>query len=99
MLALKLSQAARDSEIAGAVRGCLRHPSSAVRAAAMESMHAMRLSYPRGVIAGLLSESNEAVRRAAVVYLLARGSEPTAFARGLVASPPTSRMSAPSAAS
>ena len=84
VLALKLSRAARDSQIARAVGECLRHPSPAVRAAAVESMQAMRLFDPKGVITGLLSEPHEAVRRAAVGYLLARGPDPTAFARRLL---------------
>jgi ATP/ADP translocase len=84
VLALKLSQAARDSDVAGAVRVCLRHPSPAVRAAAVESMQAMRLHDPEGVIAGFLSEPHEALRRAAVGYLLALGPESTAFARRLL---------------
>jgi hypothetical protein len=84
VLALKLSRAARDSEIARAVGTCLRHPSPAVRAAAVESMQAMRLFDPKGVITNLLGEPHEAVRRAAVGYLLARGPDPTAFARRLL---------------
>ena len=80
VLALNLSRAARDSRIAGAVRGCLRHPSPAVRAAAVGSMQAMRLSDPEDVIAGFLGEPHEALRRAAVGYLLARSPEPTGFA-------------------
>ena len=76
VLALKLSRTARDSHIAEAVRGCLRHPSPAVRTAAVESMEAMPLSDPEGVIASLLGESHEALRRAAIGYLLARSPEP-----------------------
>ncbi len=84
VLALRLSQAVRDSDIAGAVRGCLRHPSPAVRAAAIESMQAMRLSDPEGVIEGFLGEPHEALRRAAVGYLLAQSPQGTAFARRLL---------------
>ncbi len=84
VLALKLSRAARDADIAGAVRSCLRHPSPAVRAAAVETMQAMRLADREGVIAGFLVEPHDALRRAAVGYLLARGPEPRAFARRLL---------------
>jgi ATP/ADP translocase len=84
VLALKLSRTARDSHIAEAVRGCLRHPSPAVRTAAVESMEAMPLSDPEGVIASLLGESHEPLRRAAIGYLLARSPEPASFARRLL---------------
>jgi AAA family ATP:ADP antiporter len=83
-LALKLSRVARDSAIADAVRGCLRHPSPAVRAAAVESMQAMRLADRDGAIEALLGEPEELVRRAAVGYLLAVGPDATAFARRLL---------------
>lgn len=81
VLALQLSRAARDAGIAGAVRGCLRHPSVAVRAAAVGSMQAMHLSDPDGVIATFLDTPDEPLRRAAVGYELARGPQSTAFAR------------------
>jgi len=84
VLALKLSREARDPEIARAVRGSLRHPSPVVRAMAVESMSAMRLSDPEGIIAGMLGEPQEDLRRAAVEYLVARGPERTAFARRLL---------------
>ena len=84
VLALKLSRAARDSEIARAVIGCLQHPLPAVRAAAVESMQEMHLLDATGVITNLLGEPHEAVRRAAVGYLLSRGPDPTAFARRLL---------------
>jgi AAA family ATP:ADP antiporter len=84
VVALKMSRVAQDAKIAGAVRVCLRHSSPAVRAAAVESMQAMRLSDPEGVIEGLLGEPHEALRRAAVGYLLARSPDPTAFARRML---------------
>jgi AAA family ATP:ADP antiporter len=83
-LALRLSQAVRGSEIGGAVRGCLRHASPAVRAAAVASMNAMGLSDREGEIAKLLDDPNEPVRRAAVGYLLAQSPDRTAFARRLL---------------
>jgi ATP:ADP antiporter, AAA family len=82
--ALELSQAAQGPDIARAVRGCLQHPSPAVRAAAIEAMQAMRLSDPEGMIAGLMGEPDEGLRRAAVRYLLARSPDATAFARRLL---------------
>jgi ATP/ADP translocase len=84
VLALRLSQVTQDSNIASAVRGCLRHPSPAVRAAAVESMQAIRISDPEGMITSFLGEPDEALRRAAVGYLLARSPDPTAFARRLL---------------
>jgi AAA family ATP:ADP antiporter len=84
VLALKLSQAVQDEDIAEAVRASLRRPSPAVRAAAVESMQAMRLSDPDHVIVGFLGEPHEALRRAAIGYLLAQGPEPIAFARRLL---------------
>jgi ATP/ADP translocase/HEAT repeat protein len=84
VLALKLSEHARDPEIAHAVRGCLRHPSPGVRAAAVEAMERIGLRDPEDTIQGLLGESHEALRRAAVGYLLARGPRPAVFVRGLL---------------
>ena len=84
VLALKLSQGARDTGVAGAVRGCLRHASPAVRTAAVEAMQAMRLSDPEDVISGFLNEPSETIRRAAVGYLLARRGDQTTIARRLL---------------
>ncbi len=84
LLALKLSQHARDAETGRAVRRCLQHPSPGVRAAAVEAMEAMRLPDRELVIEGLLAESHEGLRRAAVGYLLSQGPEPIAFARRLL---------------
>ena len=81
LLALKLSVNARDAETGREVRRCLQHSSPDVRAAAVDAMEAMRLPDPEHVIEGLLAESHEGVRRAAVGYLLSRGVEPIAFAR------------------
>jgi len=83
-LALELSQHARDTETGRAVRRCLQHPSPGVRAAAVEAMEAMRLPDHELVVEGLLTESHEGLRRAAVRYLLSRGPEPIAFARRLL---------------
>lgn len=84
VLALNLSRGARDPAIAAAVRGCLRHVSPAVRAAAIESMEAMRLSDPDGVIQGLLAEPHERLQRAVIGYLLSLGPDRATFARDLL---------------
>jgi ATP/ADP translocase/HEAT repeat protein len=82
LLALKLSQRSRDKEIARAVKSCLRHPSPAVRAAAVEAMETMGIQDEEGLIPGLLAEPHDALRRAAVRYLLARSPQPAVLARG-----------------
>jgi ATP/ADP translocase/HEAT repeat protein len=84
LLALKLSEHARDGELGSAVRGCLLHPSPGVRAAAVEAMGAMRLPDPERVVFGLLAEPHEGLRRAAIRYLLTRGEAPIEFARRLL---------------
>jgi len=82
VLALKLSERSGDHEIARAVRGCLRHPSPGVRAAAVEAMAAMRLRDEEGLIQGFLGDPHEGLRRAAIRYLLLRGEKPALLARG-----------------
>ena len=84
VFALTLTQSAQDLNVAGAVRACLRHPSVAVRAAAVEAMNAMHLSDTEGLIPGFLDESDESLRRAAVGYLLARGPDAAAFSLRLL---------------
>ncbi len=84
LLALKLSQHTRHAETGRAVRSCLQHPSPGVRASAVEAMEVMRLPDSEHAIEGLLAESDERPRRAAVGYLLSRGLEPIAFARRLL---------------
>lgn len=84
LLALKLSRHARDAETGREVRRCLQHPSPAVRAVAVDAMEAMRLPDPDRVVEGLLAESHEALRRAAIGYLLSRGPDPIPFARRLL---------------
>ena len=81
VLALQLSRSTRDPRIAEAVRDCLRHASLNVRLAAVQAMETMRLSDSEGVIEGFLGESDEALRRAAVGYLLSVGPHPAEFAR------------------
>ncbi len=84
VLALKLCESTRDANIARAVRACLLKPSPLVRAAAVETMEAMRLRDREGVIEGFLGESHEGLRRAVIGYQLARGAEPVAFVRRLL---------------
>ena len=84
VFALTLCQAARYSNVASAVRGCLKHPSPAVRTAAVDAMQAMHLSDSGGVIAGFLDERDESLRRAAVGYLLTASPDSTAFSRRLL---------------
>jgi HEAT repeat protein len=84
LLALKLSQHARDAETGRAVRRCLQSSSPGVRAGAVEAMEALRLPDRELVIEGFLAESHEGLRRAAVGYLLSQGPEPAAFARRLL---------------
>ena len=84
VFALKLSESANDPAISRAVRGCLRHASPGVRAAAMGAMKESRLTDPERIIESFLRDPDEGVRRAAVGYLLAIGAQPIAFARGLL---------------
>jgi ATP/ADP translocase/HEAT repeat protein len=84
LLALRLSQHARDAATGQAVRRCLVHASPVVRAAAVDAMDALRLPDHDGAIEGLLADPHEALRRAAVRYLLSRGPAPVEFARRLL---------------
>jgi ATP/ADP translocase/HEAT repeat protein len=84
MLALRLAEHTDHPEIVRAIRDCLRHPSPAVRAAALETMEAKRLRGEEALIEGFLSDTHEIVRRAAVGYLLAMSREPTMFVRRLL---------------
>jgi len=58
LLALKLSEHARDAETGRAVRLCLGHPSPGVRAGAVDAMAALRLHDHERIIEGLLAESH-----------------------------------------
>jgi AAA family ATP:ADP antiporter len=84
LLALALCEHARDAETGRAVRRCLAHPSPGVKAAAVHAMDAMRLPDHEHIIEALVADADEGVGRAAVSYLLSRGSEPTAFAHRLL---------------
>ncbi|HMI30786.1 MAG TPA: Npt1/Npt2 family nucleotide transporter [Candidatus Limnocylindrales bacterium] len=84
VLALRLSEQADNPVIIAAIRRCLRHPSPAVRAAAVQTLEAKRLRDDEGIIDGFLRDPNEGVRRAAVGYLLTMSRQPTTFVRGLL---------------
>src|SRR5262249_36688551 len=87
--ALKLCRRFEDRRLAQAVRACLRHPSPAVRAAAVEAMETAGLSDPRNLIEGFLMEPPQNLRRAAVSYMLPRGRRPLELARRLLDGPDT----------
>jgi ATP/ADP translocase/HEAT repeat protein len=76
VLALELSEESLDPEILAAVRECLSHPSAAVRAAAIRTMEATGQPDEGGRIEASLRDDQEAVRHAAMSYLLARANSP-----------------------
>jgi len=84
VLALRLSENSPDANIGRAVRECLGHESPIVRAAAIQAMEAKRMADREGVVEGLLRDSEEPVRRAAVGYRLSRSRQPGRFARDLL---------------
>jgi HEAT repeat protein len=69
------------------VRQCLAHEWPGVRAAAVSAMTAMRVPDRENQIVAFLDDPHEGLRRAAVGYLLLRGPNPVAFARGLLDGP------------
>lgn len=85
ILALQLSGQVKDAQIVAAVRACLGHASPGVRAAAVTAMESMHIPDRDDQIRGLLTGTDEAPRRAAVRYLLARGPKPVEFARQVLA--------------
>ncbi len=84
VLALHLSGETRDPAIVRAVRQCLAHEWPGVRAAAVSAMTAMHVPDRENRIVAFLDDPHEGLRRAAVGYLLLRGPNPVAFARGLL---------------
>jgi ATP/ADP translocase/HEAT repeat protein len=84
VLALQLSESARDPAIGEAVRDALGHASPQVRRAAVRAMEAMRLPDPEGAIRGALTGPDEELRLAAVRYLLAVDAAPASFAREML---------------
>ena len=84
VLALELSEESRDPEILEAVRNVLTHPSPAVRTAAIRAMEATDQPDSDGRIEASLRDDHEAVRRAAVSYLLSRDDSPGELAQRLL---------------
>jgi HEAT repeat protein len=84
VLALHLSGEIRDPAIVQAVRTCLQHEWPAVRAAATSAMEALHVPDHENRIVAFLDDPHEGLRRAAVSYLLLRGPNPVAFARGVL---------------
>ena len=84
LFALRLSEQTSHPEVIAAIRDCLKHPSAAVRAAAVEIMERKRMRDTEGVTEGFLHDPDERVRRAAVGYLLAMSRQPTTFVRTLL---------------
>jgi ATP/ADP translocase len=85
ILALRLSGHAKDARIVQAVRDCLGHESLDVRVAAVAAMEVLRVADRENQIAAFLAEPHEALRRAAVRYLLAQGPRPVALAGEVLA--------------
>jgi hypothetical protein len=81
VLALRLSGEVKNAGIIRAVRECLGHASPVVRASAVGAMETLGLADHENRIAGFLDEPHEALRGAAVRYLLVRGPRPLEFAR------------------
>src|SRR5262245_46277203 len=81
ILALRLSANSNDRRTRRAIRARVRHASPAVRRAAIQALESMGAPDPRGNIERLLEDTNDAVRHAAVSYLVCCGRDPLAFAR------------------
>jgi ATP/ADP translocase/HEAT repeat protein len=84
VLALRLAAEVRDRRVARAVREALQHPSYAVRAAAVQTMEALRLRDVGGNIERFVNEPDEALSSAAIRYLITTSRNPTTFVRRLV---------------
>jgi len=85
VLALGLSGQAKDVRIVRAVRQCVGDPSPAVRVAAVRAMETMGIPDRENRIAGFLDDPNEALRAAAVHYLVVRGPRTAEFAHRILA--------------
>ena len=85
VMALQLSGQVKDARIVQAVRAGLTNKWPAVRAAAVNAMESLGLADRENRIRGFLAEEDEALRRAAVRYLLTRGPRPVEFAREVLA--------------
>jgi len=84
LLALRLCEYTDHPEVIASIRHCLRHPSPAVRATAVQMMERKRLRDEEGLIDGFVRDKNESLRRAAVGYLLSMSRQPTPFIRSLL---------------
>ncbi len=84
VFALKLCESANNSAVTRAVRDCLRHASTGVRAAAMRTMQEIRLRDREGLIEAALGDTDDGVRRAAVGYLLVMSERPVERAHNLL---------------
>lgn len=71
-LALRLARNLRGPQVTRAVREGLLHPSPVVRVAAIETMEGMRLDDRERRVEAALDDTNDAVRSAAVSYLVSR---------------------------
>jgi len=84
LAALAWCAEAPDRSLRRAVYESLRHPSPAVRAAAVGALEALRAPDPEGRIEAFLDDPNEGLRRAAVSYLVARSPRVETIARRLL---------------
>lgn len=84
VVALEFCRGGSYEDTDQAVRGCLGHSSPHVRAAAVQTMAALSMGDPDGVIRSFLIEKDDQLRRAAVEYLVSQGGDPTSFIRGLL---------------
>jgi AAA family ATP:ADP antiporter len=84
LAALRLTSHAQDAETAAAIRKSVTHDNAAVRAAAVDAMSARGLADPDRAVAGLVADGDDAVRRAAVRYLVARAPDARELARNWI---------------
>jgi AAA family ATP:ADP antiporter len=74
----------RDKSLRSVVASRLRHPSAAVRAAAVRALEAVRGADPENLIEGFLDDPDQGVRRAAVSYLVARSPRADALVQRIL---------------
>jgi HEAT repeat protein len=84
VLALRLAAEVRDRTVGRVAREALNHASPNVRAAAIQTMEALRLRDIRSGVELLVTDPEEAVSSAAIRYMLTTSENPNAFARGLL---------------
>ncbi|HEV8480077.1 MAG TPA: HEAT repeat domain-containing protein [Candidatus Eisenbacteria bacterium] len=83
LAALEWCAEAPDRRFRRAVYEKLRHPSPAVRAAAVTALEALRAPDPEGRIEAFLGDTHEGLRRAAISYLVGRSSQADTIVRRL----------------